>query len=41
MKKTLKIAIAASVLTVPALADSPYIAGGALRNMENPLFLPA
>ena len=41
MKKALKIAIAASVLTAPALADSPYIAGGKLRNMENPLYLPA
>ena len=41
MKKALKIAVAASVLTAPALADSPYIAGGALRNMENPLYLPA
>ena len=40
MKKALKIAIAASVLTAPALADSPYVVGGALRNMENPLYLP-
>ena len=40
MKKALKIAIAASVLTAPALADSPFVVGGALRNMENPLYLP-
>ena len=40
MKKALKIAVAASVLTLPALADSPYYAGGTLRNMENPLYLP-
>ena len=40
MKKTLKIAMAATLLTVPAMADSPYIAGGKLRNMENPLYLP-
>lgn len=39
MKKTLKIAIAASVLTAPALADSPYVSN-TLRNMENPLYLP-
>ena len=41
MKKAFKIAVAASILTAPALADTPYIAGGALRNMENPLYLPA
>lgn len=40
MKKTLKLAIAASVLTAPALADSPYIANS-LSNMENPLYLPS
>ncbi|MBO4626251.1 MAG: hypothetical protein J5679_03210 [Alphaproteobacteria bacterium] len=40
MKKTFKLAIAASVLTAPALADSPYIANS-LRNMENPLYLPS
>ena len=41
MKKAFKIAVAASILTAPALADTPYVAGGALRNMENPLYLPA
>ena len=41
MKKSLKIAMAASILTAPALADSPYFTGGTLRNMENPLYLPA
>ena len=41
MKKAFKIAVAASILTAPALADTPYIAGGSLRNMENPLYLPA
>ena len=40
MKKALKIAVAASVLTLPALADTPYYAGGTLRNMDNPLYLP-
>lgn len=40
MKKTLKLAIAASVLTAPALADTPYIANS-LSNMENPLYLPS
>ena len=40
MKKALKVAIAASILTVPALADSPYTMG-TIRNMENPLFLPS
>ncbi|MBP5707915.1 MAG: hypothetical protein J6W79_02885 [Alphaproteobacteria bacterium] len=41
MKKTLKIVIAASVLTMPAFADTPFVAGGTLRNMENPLYLPS
>lgn len=41
MKKTLKIVMVASVLTMPALADTPFVAGGALRNMENPLYLPS
>ena len=41
MKKSLKIAMAASILTAPAFADSPYFTGGTLRNMENPLYLPA
>lgn len=40
MKKTIKIAMAAAVVATPALADTPYIAG-TLRNMENPLYLPA
>ena len=40
MKKTLKLAIAASVLTAPAFADSPFVANS-LRNMENPLYLPS
>lgn len=39
MKKTFKVAMIASVLTAPALADSPYILGS-LRNVENPLYLP-
>lgn len=39
MKKTLKLIMAATLFTVPALADTPYVAG-ASRNMENPLFLP-
>lgn len=41
MKKTLKIAMLAALTATPALADSPYHMSGALRNMENPLFLPA
>ena len=40
MKKTLKIAMAATLCTAPALADSPYVAN-TLRNMENPLYLPS
>ncbi len=40
MKKTVKIAMAATLLTVPAFADTPYTAG-TLRNIENPLYLPA
>ena len=40
MKKTIKIAMAAAVVATPALADTPYVAGP-LRNMENPLYLPA
>ena len=40
MKKTLKIAMAATLFTAPALADTPYVAGS-LRNMENPLYLPS
>ena len=39
MKKTLKIAMLATLVVSPALADTPYVAG-ALRNMENPLYLP-
>ncbi len=39
MKKTLKIAMLAVIAVTPALADTPYVAG-ALRNMENPLYLP-
>ena len=39
MKKALKIAMAATLFTAPALADTPYVAG-ALRNLENPLYLP-
>jgi len=39
MKKTLKIAMLAAVAATPAFADAPYVAG-ALRNMENPLYLP-
>ena len=39
MKKTLKIAMAAALVATPALADTPYVAG-ALRNLENPLYLP-
>ena len=39
MKKTLKIAMLAAVVATPALADTPYVAG-ALRNLENPLYLP-
>ena len=40
MKKPLKIAMAATLFTAPALADTPYVAGS-LRNMENPLYLPS
>ena len=39
MKKTLKIAMLATFVVSPALADTPYVAG-ALRNLENPLYLP-
>lgn len=39
MKKTIKIAMLAALTATPALADTPYIPG-ALRNMENPLYLP-
>lgn len=39
MKKTLKIAMLATLVATPALADTPYVAG-ALRNLENPLYLP-
>lgn len=39
MKKTIKIAMLAALTATPALADTPYVAG-ALRNMENPLYLP-
>ena len=39
MKKSLKIAMLATLVATPALADTPYVAG-ALRNMENPLYLP-
>ena len=39
MKKTLKIAMLATLVVSPALADTPYVAG-ALRNLENPLYLP-
>ena len=39
MKKTFKVAMIASVLTAPALADTPYVVG-TLRNVENPLYLP-
>ena len=40
MKKSLKIAMAATLFTAPALADAPYVAGS-VRNMENPLYLPS
>lgn len=40
MKKTLKIAILATLSATPAFAQSPYVAGR-LHNMENPLYLPA
>lgn len=40
MKKTLNFAMVATLFSVPALADAPYVAG-AMRNMENPLYLPA
>ena len=40
MKKTLKIAMLATLAATPALADTPYVAG-AIRNMENPLYLPS
>ena len=40
MKKTLKVAMAATLCAAPALADSPYVANS-LRNMENPLYLPS
>ena len=40
MKKTLKIAMLATLSVTPALADSPYTTN-MLGNMENPLFLPA
>ena len=42
MKKSLKMAIAASVLTSPAMAaDVPGVARVYAQNMENPLYLPA
>lgn len=40
MKKTIKIAMAAAVVATPALADASNVTV-ALRNMENPLYLPA
>ena len=40
MKKTLKVAMAAALVSAPALADSPYVSN-TLRNMENPLYLPS
>lgn len=41
MKKTLKMAVAASVLTVPAMAASvPGQRYATVHNMENPLYLP-
>ena len=42
MKKSLKMAIAASVLTSPAMAaDVPGVTRAYAQNMENPLYLPA
>ena len=42
MKKSLKLAVAASVFTAPAFAvDVPGVPYAPSQNMENPLFLPA
>lgn len=42
MKKSLKLAVAASVLTAPAMAaDVPGQIYSTVHNMENPLYLPA
>ena len=40
MKKTLKLAAAASVIAVPAYADIVPVVHSTLNNMENPLYLP-
>lgn len=42
MKKSIKLAVVASVLTAPAMAaDVPGQMYGTVRNMENPLYLPS
>ena len=40
MKKTLKLAAAASVLATPAMANVPGVMYTPIQNMENPLYMP-